>query len=158
MFYYGAQSRKVLDEVTPRLRVIMYAALAVSIVDVSAFEGLRTMERQRKLVAQGVSQTLRSKHLPQADGLAWAVDMVPYVRGELKWDEHACDAFAEAVHWAANEYDLDITWGGAWGRSLRDYTSAAAAKWAYYEECSRKGKTPFYDGAHFELPTGPKRV
>ena len=43
----------------------------------------RTPEEQKKFVAKGVSKTLESKHLPQADGLSHAVDSMPH---PVAWD------------------------------------------------------------------------
>ena len=47
------------------------------IMDFSVKEGLRTLERQKQLVAQGKSRTMLSKHLVQEDGYGHAVDLYP---------------------------------------------------------------------------------
>lgn len=46
--------------------------------DCSVTDGIRTDEEQEANIARGVSQTKNSKHLAQPDGLAHAVDVVPY--------------------------------------------------------------------------------
>jgi hypothetical protein len=46
--------------------------------DHSVNDGCRTVEEQRKNVAKGVSKTMASKHLPQADGKCHATDSMPY--------------------------------------------------------------------------------
>ena len=47
-------------------------------------ESLRTVAQQQAKVAAGVSQTMRSKHLAQADGFAHAIDVVC---DGIWWDE-----------------------------------------------------------------------
>lgn len=38
------------------------------------------MAEKKNLVAAGKSQTMNSKHLPQADGYSHAVDLVAYIK------------------------------------------------------------------------------
>ena len=72
-------------------------------VDFQVYEGLRTRARQAKLVASGASQTMDSRHLPGADGLGHAVDLVPLIdfdgdgNAELRWDWNLCYKVADAV-------------------------------------------------------------
>jgi len=46
--------------------------------DCSILEGSRTIERQRILFNSGKSTIMNSKHIPGADGVSHAVDVVPY--------------------------------------------------------------------------------
>lgn len=73
---FGTASRKHLEGVHPDLVRLHEAVLAV--FDHSITDGTRTMDEQRKNVARGVSKTMDSKHLPQADGKAHATDAVPF--------------------------------------------------------------------------------
>ncbi len=51
--------------------------MAAQVMDFSVKEGVRTLARQRQLVAEGRSRTMRSKHLVQSDGFGHAVDLYP---------------------------------------------------------------------------------
>jgi peptidoglycan L-alanyl-D-glutamate endopeptidase CwlK len=77
-------------------------------------EGLRTMKRQRELVAAGASKTLRSRHLT-----GHAIDFVPLVGGEVTWKWPPFALVAAAFKRAAAELGVAISWGGDW-RSFRD--------------------------------------
>lgn len=73
---WGAGSVKQLEEAHPLLRRIFDVVgrhWNAVILDVK-----RTPEEQRKFLAKGVSKTLESKHLPQADGMSHAVDSMPH--------------------------------------------------------------------------------
>jgi len=56
---------------------IVHQALATDIMDFGVHEGVRTLDRQKQLVAAGKSRTMRSKHLIQNDGYGHAVDLYP---------------------------------------------------------------------------------
>lgn len=57
----------------------------ISFYDHSISDGCRTVEEQKKNVAKGVSKTLASKHLPQADGKCHATDSMPFPA--VNWDK-----------------------------------------------------------------------
>lgn len=108
-------------------------------------EGLRTIERQRELVAKGLSKTLNSRHLT-----GHAVDLAPWMdrdgdgavdSGEVLYDWPLFFPMADAVKKAAEELSVEIVWGGAW-KNLRDLSSPISAN-----DMSRT----FPDGPHFEL-------
>lgn len=97
-------------------------------LDFSVFEGLRDEATQRRYVRSGVSWTMNSKHLPQSDGLAWAVDLVPYLNGRLWWEspddqtmQDRIDKTFSLIHQGAHEsalrHDFKILIGyEAWGK------------------------------------------
>jgi len=76
-------------------------------------EGMRTVERQRQLVAAGASQTMNSRHLT-----GHAVDLAALVAGGVRWDWPLYTAIGAAVKRAAIEEQVAITWGGDW--KMRD--------------------------------------
>lgn len=82
-------------------------------------EGVRTMKRQRALVAQGLSQTLKSRHIPGADGLSKAIDFAVLIEGELTWKFASFKPVADCFKKAAEKLGVPIIWGGDW-KSLRD--------------------------------------
>jgi peptidoglycan L-alanyl-D-glutamate endopeptidase CwlK len=90
-------------------------------------ETTRTMAQQEKNVARGVSQTLRSRHLPSTDGLSRAVDLLAMPDGKkVTWSWPPYFKVAAAMKKAAKELKVPIEWGGDW--------------------------KSFKDGPHFQLP------
>lgn len=85
-------------------------AIQISDHDFGVHEGRRSLERQRELIARGVSWTLRSKHL-----VGRAVDLYPW---PLDWSDHASfKTVADAMKQAATELDVDVDWGvDLWGK------------------------------------------
>lgn len=80
---FSTASLNVLNNrVHPKL--VALANEAIQHFDFSVLGGVRTLEQQRRNVAQGLSKTLDSKHLPQSDGLSHALDLAPWPQ---RWDE-----------------------------------------------------------------------
>ena len=109
-------------------------------------EGVRTMERQRDLVAAGASQTMNSRHIT-----GHAVDLVPLVDGQPTWDWQWYYPMADAMRAATIAEKVPIIWGGAWGLLMSDYTTALAGQDRYKARMKTLGVRPFLDGPHFEL-------
>ena len=77
MFKFSKKSLDLLQGVHPLLVEVVTEAMAYQVMDFSVNEGVRTLERQKQLVAEGKSRTMLSKHLIQADGYGHAVDLYP---------------------------------------------------------------------------------
>ena len=105
----------------PDLKKVLNRAIQTTDLDFTIIEGLRTLERQKDLVVAGASKTLNSRHL---DG--HAVDIAPFVGGEVRWDWPLYHRLAKVVKAAAKEVNVPIEWGGDWIR--------------------------FKDGPHWQLP------
>lgn len=88
--------------------------------------GTRTLAEQRILIAKGASRTLKSRHIPAANGYSHAVDLAPTIRGAVRWDWPLFGKLAKAMKAAAKAEGVPIEWGGDWAR--------------------------FVDGPHFQLP------
>lgn len=74
--------------------------------------GVRTVEQQRQLVAQGASKTMNSRHLT-----GHAVDLGPV---PLDWNDWpAFRAMAGTVLRAADAEGVAVEWGGNWA-TFRD--------------------------------------
>lgn len=152
-FKLGSTSIKRLEGVYPPLRSVVEHAISLSRQDFTVLEGLRTVEQQKRNVAKGVSKTMNSYHLPQPDGYAYAVDLVPWIKGQLVWDWPGCYLIALAMDEAATEQGVaeNIRWGGVWDKRLIDFGGDAAA---YATEVLRyQARHPgpdFLDGPHFE--------
>lgn len=110
-----ARSESKLAEVHADLvKVVRLAALTAPLPFV-VLEGLRSVERQKQLVASGASQTMRSRHLT-----GHAVDIAPLgANGQVSWDWPLYHRLAPAVKQAAEELGVKVTWGGDWA-SFRD--------------------------------------
>lgn len=108
-FKLSKRSLSRLEGVHPDLVRVVEKAITLTTVDFGVTCGLRTLEEQKKLVEQGASQTLKSKHL---EGLA--VDLVAYVGGRVSWEMPLYDKVADAMHTAALEEGVKLCWGGAW--------------------------------------------
>lgn len=83
-------------------------------LDFSITEGLRTIERQRELVAQKKSQTMKSRHI-----IGEAVDICVLIDGKANWDFENYRKVADVFKTCAKELGVAITWGGDW-KTLKD--------------------------------------
>ncbi|USH01099.1 M15 family metallopeptidase [Grimontia kaedaensis] len=110
-FRLGSRSRHRLEGLHPHLVQIVKHAITLSDIDFTVLEGLRSTRRQRQLVQQGASQTLRSRHLT-----GHAVDLGAWVGDELRWDWPLYHRIADAMKTAANELGIPLEWGGDWVR------------------------------------------
>lgn len=86
----------------------------MSTLDFTVLEGLRTLARQKQLLAKGATTTMRSRHL---DG--HAVDLGAIVAGQIRWDWPLYYKLAEVVKAAAQAEQVPIEWGGDW-RKFKD--------------------------------------
>ena len=162
----GAKSRANLIGVHPRLADLIPAALARCRVDFGITERqVRTVAEQREKVRQGVSKTMKSRHLVKADGFGHAVDLVPWIDGRFQWGDNqwrvttaagvVLEPFfdiAAALQDVAIEADVALTWGAVWdlplNRLQRGPKGLKAALQAYKV---RHPGPDFVDGPHFEL-------
>lgn len=112
-----------LEGVHPHLVTIVKLAITLTDQDFLVLEGLRTVERQKKLVARGASTTMNSRHIKAANGYGHAVDLAPY---PISWDWARFYPIADAMKQAASQLGTSLEWGGDW--------------------------KSFKDGPHFQLP------
>lgn len=151
-FVLSRRSRTALVGVHPDLVRVVERALALSTVDFVVLEGVRTVERQRELVAAGASQTLDSRHLRGTDGYGHAVDLGAWL-GAVRWDMGLYYPIAAAAQRAARELAIPIRWGGAWCRIDTDTRTPAQMVADYAAQRRRAGRRAFIDAPHFEIPT-----
>ena len=109
------RDRQRLAGVHPDLvRVVERARLAVPFIVV---EGLRSRERQERLVTIGASRTLASRHITgHAVDLAYWLDDgdgAPEA-GEVRWDWPLYRQMATAMKAAAADESVALVWGGDW--------------------------------------------
>jgi len=113
-FKFSQRSENNLKGVNPDLVKIVRRALQLSPVDFGVTEGLRTVERQRQLVAAGKSQTMNSRHIS-----GHAVDVFAYPTSAGSWEWKYYEQIATAFKQAAKELNIPVEWGGDW-KTLKD--------------------------------------
>jgi hypothetical protein len=104
-----AASEKNLIGVHRDLVAVVRRAAALCPIEFRVIEGVRTLARQKQLVAAGASKTLNSRHLT-----GHAVDLAPFIAGKIRWDWPPFYQIADAMKHAAIEADVPIVWGGDW--------------------------------------------
>ena len=114
MIKLSDRSLSLLKGVHPDLVKVVHRAAEISDIDFRVNEGLRTLARQKQLVASGASKTMKSRHL---DG--HAVDLVVLVDGEVRWDWPLYYKLAKVVKQAAIDVGVTVEWGGDW-KSFKD--------------------------------------
>lgn len=113
-FRFSQRSEGNLKGIHPDLVKIARRALELSVVDFGVIEGFRTMERQRQLVREGASQTLKSRHLT-----GHAIDVAAFIGKDVSWEWRYYEQISTAFNKASSELKIPIEWGGSW-KTLKD--------------------------------------
>jgi peptidoglycan LD-endopeptidase CwlK len=148
MFKLSKRSRDALVGVNPQLVQVVERAIQFTKVDFAVTEGVRTLAKQKELVAKGASQTMDSKHLT-----GQAVDLVAFIGPRVSWELSLYDEIADAMKVAAQERNLPLRWGAAWNiPDIRLWEGSMESAMQHYINTRRKvGKRPFIDAPHFEI-------
>lgn len=109
MFKLGKRSIEKLSGVHPDLIKVVERAIQITPVDFAVIEGLRTVERQKQLVAAGSSWTMNSRHIT-----GHAVDLAAFVGGKIDWSWPLYPKIADAMKAAAKELNVPIVCGVDW--------------------------------------------
>lgn len=109
MFNLLDRSKQRLSGVHPDLVRVIERAANITDFEFQVTEGLRTLDRQRQLVAQGASQTLKSRHLT-----GHAVDLVVLLDGKVRWDWPLYHKLARLIKEAARLENVPIECGADW--------------------------------------------
>ena len=147
-FKLSKRSIDKMEGVDEKLVAVVERAIELTKIDFGVIYGMRTEEEQKKLVAAGKSQTMKSKHL-----VGRAVDLMAYVDGKGCWELNVYDDLCDAMADAAEELGVAIKWGAAWSEGdIRTYEGTAEEAMMKYIDLRRsEGRRPFIDGPHFEL-------
>lgn len=150
-FKLGASSLAELNGVNPLLVRVVMRAIQITKQDFVVLDGIRTIEEQRKYVANGTSKTMKSKHLEGR-----AVDLVPYVEGKVRWWWPQIYIVAAAMKTAAAEYRTPIIWGTVWDKRLGDIANEPGNLPDLLKEeglayNARHPGRDFPDGPHYEI-------
>lgn len=150
----GKRSLQRLEPLKPKLADVVKRAIQLTTQDFTVLETLRTLQRQKELLASGATRTLKSKHLMQEDGYCHAVDLGAWNDGAVTWGFHDYYEIVQAMDKAATEFGVagNVRWGGIWDRTLADF---GGFKISDYEEAIEAYKVrhkgpDFLDGPHFE--------
>ena len=109
MYKFGAKSQEKLSTVHPDLQKLFVAAITASPLDFSITEGIRSLERQKELVAAKKSTTMNSRHLTGK-----AVDIAVFVDGKVTWDAKYYKVVSDHIKQVAVKLGIAIKWGGDW--------------------------------------------
>lgn len=109
MFSFSKTSLDKMNGVDSKLVNLMKEAIKNSPYDFGITEGIRTLERQKELFAQGKTKTLKSYHL-----VGKAVDIAVWINGEITWDFKYYKEVADHIKEVAKKLGYVITWGGDW--------------------------------------------
>jgi len=102
---FGKRSKERLRGVDTRLVNVLNEL--VKIMDVTIIEGLRSEQRQEKLLKEGSTKTKFSKHIEGK-----AVDLAPY---PIDWEDR--DRFhymGGMIRGIAKQLNIPVRWGGDW--------------------------------------------
>lgn len=126
-FRFSQRSENNLKGVNSDLVKVIRRTLEITPVDFIVIEGLRTEERQKQLVAEKKSQTMKSRHLT-----GHAVDIIPV---NTKWQIEEFKPLLKAVKQAADELGVKLRFGINWKN-----------------DPSLPIETQFIDAPHVEIP------
>ncbi len=114
-FVFSERSKQRMEGIHPDLVSVMALALERTPVDFTVLEGLRSLDRQKQLVAKGASKTMNSRHLS-----GHAIDIAPLDdQGDVSWSWPLYHQLAPVVKQAAKDLGVDLEWGGDW-RTFKD--------------------------------------
>ena len=113
----GKKSMGQLVGLYPDLSFMVTETIKITPQDFMAFDGVRSSTQQRKLVNKGASKTMDSYHL-----YGLAVDLVPYINGQPRWEVGPCKVIAKAAKSVIKTHGLAIDWGyDLWGWDMPHY-------------------------------------
>jgi peptidoglycan L-alanyl-D-glutamate endopeptidase CwlK len=108
-----------LASVHPDLVKVVTMAYPLSTVPFVVIHGLRDAATEAGMVAKHASETMHSRHLPNKQGFACAVDVMADPEGKADWAPIDYQAIHAAFLTAAHEANVLIEWGGDW-KTLKD--------------------------------------
>lgn len=147
-FQLSDRSINRLIGVHPDLVNVVKRAIEISEYDFMVVEGLRTIETQKKYVAEGKSKAMNSYHLT-----GHAVDLAPLENGSIDWSNKKgqFDSVAKAMEQAAKELNISVEWGGVWDKNMLEYDNPHKEHMLYVARQKTKGKSAFVDKPHYQI-------
>ena len=108
-FILDARAEKNLIGVHKDLVKVVRKAITTSPIEFTITEGVRTLARQKQLLAAGATRTLNSRHIT-----GHAVDVAAKVGNTVRWDWPLYEKIAAYMLDAAEELSIPVIWGGSW--------------------------------------------
>lgn len=108
-FKLSQRSVNKLEGVHEDLVKVITEAIKTSPIDFGITSGLRTVTEQQKLVKEGKSRTMNSRHLS-----GHAVDVVCYFNGKVTWEWKYYELLAGHILGVAAKLNIPLIWGGSW--------------------------------------------
>lgn len=109
MYTFNERSLKNLVGVHEKMQSLMHSCIQTSPYNFIITEGLRSPTRQQKLVDEGKSKTLNSRHLT-----GHAIDLAILKDGKVVWDIQDYITLSKHIKAKAKEADIALVWGGDW--------------------------------------------
>lgn len=111
-YTWGKASREMLEKLHPDMRRVVERMFSWQVMDVKVITTLRTRAEQAQKVKQGLSATQNSKHFPDAQGYAGAVDLAPF---PIDWNDTKRFGILMGLMAAAAKVEgVEIRLGGNW--------------------------------------------
>lgn len=102
----------MLEQLHPDMRRVVDMVMSWQVMDMTVIRTKTTPAEQAVKVAQGVSKTHNSKHLPDENGHAGAIDLAPY---PIDWnDKKRFGILMGLMMAAAKVQGVQIRVGGNW--------------------------------------------
>lgn len=109
-YKFSKRSLSNIEGIDFRLIILLGLMLDYSPYDFVVTEGVRTEERQKQLVAEGKSKTMKSKHLT---GSAFDIAIIDE-NGQVTWDIKYYREFADVIMQLAHRLGFNIECGAYW--------------------------------------------
>lgn len=150
-YQFSQRSLDRMKSLHPDIVQVMKLAISRSPVDFTVLEGMRSVDRQKHLVAKGASTTMNSRHLT-----GHAIDIAPLDNGSVSWDWPLYHKLAPVIKEAAEELGVDLEWGGDW-TSFKDGPHWQLS-WNSYNktDMSPRARLVRADGSAAVPPSEPK--
>lgn len=132
-YKFGSSSLARLETCDPQLQLVMRAAIAQGIMDMTVTEGHRDQETQDRYFAEKKSR-LKFPNGKHNTYPSKAVDVAPFVGGKLSYDARHCCHMAGIILGIAASLGVKLRWGGNWDQDGEPVTDQ-----------------DFQDLVHFEL-------
>lgn len=108
------RSEQNLLGVHPDLARVARQVSALPSCEFLVIHGRRTAQEEAAMVAGGHSQTLHSRHLPNKEGYACAIDVAALDEGHVSWSAPLYEAIASDFKRTATVMGIPVEWGGDW--------------------------------------------
>ena len=144
-FKWGLRSLQNLSGIHPDLRKVADRALQLTTQDITVIEGIRSVERQRQLLAQGHTRTMNSRHIG-----GFAIDLIPHPFTTWE-DTEKWETIATAFAQASRELEIPVVFGAAWHKPLGEFETGKQAREDYTKTRRAQKRPVFLDFPHIEL-------